>query len=485
MAKQLLILHGYSDGATSFTGLRDYFTRMGAYAPQNVFLLNYASMDDDADFCDFADKLDEDFAKLLQRLGLPPGERFDLACHSTGSLVARAWLRLHYQREREAGVAQPTSPVEHLLLFAPANFGSDLAEMGQSFLGKFRTTFFNTHQVEGNTWETGKRVLQGLEPASPFQWTLSADDLHGDGYFNPELGPDRVCYPFVFAAGTGYGGIEARIIRDRKKPGTDGTVRICGTSLNTRKCVIDFCDPVVKPTWVAERKFDQIPFAIFGQFNHGSLIEGDTAFADAETGPGPWALEALSVTTFKAYADLAAEMAAFTAKHYAKDPFQQFFFRVRDDVGLPVKDYYLDFYVQAENGETDKTLTLEFDKRFESEFYRHSADPSCRALLLNLSELGLFLKKLKQAKARLVFDVVAVSPNREIRYLPGYATLADGKAAGDAPTFLYPNTTTLVEIVMNRVASDKVLHLLDHTLTPVGLPPTATMTSKTGRAEFF
>jgi hypothetical protein len=251
MASKLLIIHGYSDGATSFTALRDFFVESGAYPKGKVFLLNYDSLDDESTFEDFADKLDEDYRKLFQ------GERIDVACHSTGALVARAWLRLHYQRQRDA----PVSPVEHLLMFAPANFGSDLARLGQSFLGKFRSTFFNSNHQREDFMESGRIVLQGLEPASPFQWSLSSDDLHGDGYFNPALGEGKVCFPFVFAAGKAYGGLQGKLIPARGKAGTDGTVRICGTSLNTRKCVVDFAQPVVRPVWVQERKFPAIPFA--------------------------------------------------------------------------------------------------------------------------------------------------------------------------------------------------------------------------------
>jgi len=195
MASKLLIIHGYSDGATSFTALRDFFVESGGYPQDHVFLLNYDSLDDESRFEDFADKLDEDYHKLFN------GERIDVACHSTGALVARAWLRLHYRRQVAAGAKAPASPVEHLLMFAPANFGSDLARLGQSFLGKFRSTFFNSNHQREDFMESGRVVLQGLEPASPFQWSLSADDLHGDGYFNVALGAGKVCYPFVFAAG--------------------------------------------------------------------------------------------------------------------------------------------------------------------------------------------------------------------------------------------------------------------------------------------
>lgn len=475
MATKLLILHGYSDGATSFTGLRDFFQANG-YARDDVFLLNYASMDDQSQFSDFADKLDEDYEKQFA------GERIDLACHSTGSLVVRLWLDLHYARQRAAGRTKPRSPVKHLLMFAPANFGSDLAEMGQSFLGKFRSTFFNSNRKPGDFLESGKFVLQGLEPASPFQWELSSRDLHGEGFFNPELGDDNVCYPFVFAAGRGYSGLQARIIKDRKKPGTDGTVRICGTSLNTRKCIVDFCNREVTPIWVAEKKFESMAFAIFGGFNHGSIIEHSDDFVK---GPGKWALKALQVDSRAKYARFAAEASEFTRRDYDGDPYQQFFFNVKDDVGLPVRDFYIDFYAQLGDGSVHEKLTLEFDKSFEVEFYRHSAEPSCRALLLNLVRLREYFKKLKAAKARLVFDVYAISPIQEIKYLPAFAVVFDDSATGDEPTFLYENTTTLVQIVLNRIATDQVLHLVNFDLQRLTLPPTEASTSTSGRARLL
>jgi hypothetical protein len=475
MATKLLILHGYSDGATSFTGLRDFFQANG-YARDDVFLLNYASMDDQSQFSDFADKLDEDYEKLFA------GERIDIACHSTGSLVVRLWLDLHYARQRAAGRSRPRSPAKHLLMFAPANFGSDLAEMGQSFLGKFRSTFFNSNRKPGDFLESGKFVLQGLEPASPFQWDLSSRDLHGDGFFNPDLGDDNVCYPIVLAAGKGYSGLQARIVRDRKKPGTDGTVRICGTSLNTRKCIVDFCNREVNPIWVSERKFDNMAFAIFGGFNHGSIIEHSDDFVK---GPGRWALKALQVDSRAKYDRLAAECEQFTRRNYDGEPYQQFFFNVNDDVGLPVRDFYIDFYAQLGDGAVHEKLTLEFDKSFEVEFYRHSAEPSCRALLLNLARLREYFKKLKAAKARLVFDVYAISAIKEIKYLPAFAVVFDGSAASDGPAFLYENTTTLVQIILNRIASDQVLHLVNFDLKRLTLPPTEASTSASGRARLL
>jgi hypothetical protein len=202
------------------------------YKREAVAYVSYASLEDAACFKDFSDKLDEDYSRLYGQ------ERIDVACHSTGSLVVRAWLQMRLKRQVEAGL-EPASPVEHLLCFAPANFGSDLTVLGQSFLQKFRMTF-SPNERPGDSFQSGKIVLEDLEPASPFQWDVSLDDLHGQTYFTEALPPERVCYPFVFAAGARPTGIVADLIPGQRKVGTDGTVRICGTSLNTPEVRCEF-----------------------------------------------------------------------------------------------------------------------------------------------------------------------------------------------------------------------------------------------------
>ena len=289
MAKTLLIVHGYSDGSTSFTALGDFFVTHGCYERENVYYLDYSSMDDESTFEDFADKLDTDHRTRLN------GQRIDVACHSTGSLVVRAWLALHAERafRRREDV---DCPVDRLLCFAPANFGSDLAKLGQSFLGRFRTTFFNSHARKQDSWESGKIVLQGLEPASPFQWRLSMIDLHGPlTYFNrdPKHPARKRCFPIVLSASTGYTGVQAELIKERAMAGTDGTVRIAGTSLNTRCCTIDFREEGAKRIWWPDAKFEDVPFAAFAGFNHGSIIDPKTAGFDGPNGPGTWARRAV------------------------------------------------------------------------------------------------------------------------------------------------------------------------------------------------
>ncbi len=107
---------------------------------------------------------------------------------------------------------------------------------------------------------------------------------------------------------------------------------------------------------------------------------------------------------------------------------------------------------------------MEFDETFESQFYTHSDDPSCRVMMINCRKMEGFSKKLRQARARLVFDIEAKSPLPGIEFHKSFFVIFDGNGEErrEEPSFIYPNTTTLVDIVLNRRQSEKLLHLSDH-----------------------
>lgn len=391
-------------------------------------------------------------------------------------------------------------------MLAPANFGSDLAALGQSVLGRIRSTFFNSNSHGEDFLESGKQVLQGLEPASPFQWGLSALDLHEEKtWFRPSDNKKKRCLPFVFAAGSSYGGIQAELLRSRKKPGTDGTVRICGTSLNTRKCTLEFVpgEETVPDefnrkemeisrgqlTWHEEHKFSHMPFGVFADFNHGTIVDpGDLKTSKRRTirdryekSLGQLIVEVLDNhdMTKGDYEAMGERFQAVSKESYqrlrgsAKGKYQQFFFRVRDDVDLTVDDWYLDFSVwtptQGADGKLSwkrhSRLSKAFDRKFESDFHTHSDDPSCRAMMLNCSELEEFVGELNKAKSALLMNVSAKSPVSNVRYRRGQyfmhdgSGLVNGSTGGGEYKFLFPNTTTLVDIILDRVQSDKILSI--------------------------
>jgi pimeloyl-ACP methyl ester carboxylesterase len=494
MPNPILIVHGYSDGPESFLNLGAYLTQSPFnYVSADISYVSYASLDDQANFEDFSDKLDELIEHKYN------GQQIDVICHSTGGLVVRAWLVLQRVRTLEKGIANPQSPVRRLICFAPAHFGSDLAQLGQSFLQKFRATLFNANVRQDQDFQSGKLVLQALEPASPFQWSLSTQDLFGNSYFAAKLlSFDKLCLPFVFAAGNYLSGLQADLVKEIRKPGTDSTVRICGTSLDVRKCVVNFRGNNT-PIWNDEVKFDRIPFCVFDKFSHCTIINPlvipsakppvnplvkKAEFVDANLGPERLLQIALAADT---QADYAAAVAAFdqtSAANYASmagnpngDTFQQFFFKVSDDTGLPIDDYYLDFHVLDAQNVLDSDLTQAFDNFLKADFHTHSVDPSCRVMMINCSRLDEFVKRVVASNAKIAFIISARSPVPGVTYADGSCVIFESSAPtnpGD-PSFLFPNTTTLVEITVVRQESDELLNLLDYKLTAFNyLNPSAT-----------
>jgi len=163
---QVVILHGWSDDSSSFQPLADFLKAQG-FQVLDLFLANYLSMDDGVSI--------EDAAKAMQAAvdGKTKGNElrlpFDLIVHSTGGLVARTWLSAYY-----AGTKPGQMPVQRLVMIAPANFGSKLADVGQTILGRV---------VKGwdHGFHTGKLMLDGLALGSPFQWDLASRDLFAPG----------------------------------------------------------------------------------------------------------------------------------------------------------------------------------------------------------------------------------------------------------------------------------------------------------------
>ena len=465
MAKQLLIVHGYSDGYVSskscFRKLENFLVSNGAYARKAIHFVEYASMDDQSTYEDFADKLNTDYEKKIGA-----GNRVDILCHSTGALVARVWLARRRQRQRERGLPVD-NPAHRMFMFAPANFGSDLARMGQSFLGKLRCTFFNKNAFKNDKGESGRVVLQGLEPASPFQWKLSMADLHTETYFGTDDESGKSCFPFVFAAGDSYKGVQAKLIKARNKPGTDGTVRICGTDMNSRKCTLRSSESGSEITWQKEQKHPSMPFSVFQGFNHGSIINPDEKGFLDPLGPGTALLRALKVNTATQYAKAATDFTKTSDKNYetvigkpTADQYQQFFFKVRDDAGFKVDDFFIDFHVEAADREDKIVLNRMIDDVLESKVTAHSQDRSMRAFLVNLMDLDAFVAHAKSAKAQILITVNARRPSSEVNYEPTTFKVHDFEiSAGNQPAFLWKNTTTLVEIVLNRRQSDKVLKI--------------------------
>src|SRR5690349_6560772 len=90
---------------------------------------------------------------------LAKAERFACITHSTGGPVVRRWMDVHYAGRLEK------CPLQHLVMLAPANHGSALAQLGKVRLARMKFFF------EGV--QPGAGVLDCLELGSAQSWALN------------------------------------------------------------------------------------------------------------------------------------------------------------------------------------------------------------------------------------------------------------------------------------------------------------------------
>ncbi len=152
----------------TYGALPEYLVKLAAGAGvtlelHDVFLGRYVTFDDAVTMTDLTRALDMAIRKEVLS-GMDPGERFAMITHSTGGPLAREW-----QRRFHSG---PTAvcPASHLVMLAPANFGSVLAQLGKSRIGRLRSWFHGL--------EPGAGVLDWLELGSEEAWSLNREWTH-------------------------------------------------------------------------------------------------------------------------------------------------------------------------------------------------------------------------------------------------------------------------------------------------------------------
>ena len=217
----LVFVHGWSVTDTSTYGqlpqqLQQQAAGAGlALTLADIWLSEYVSFNDAVTMSDLVRAFDH----ALRDLHLLDAS-FACITHSTGGPVVREWLRA--QRDKPATYS--TIRLSHLVMLAPANFGSALAQLGKGLLGRLKAWFGGV--------EPGQRILDWLELGSAASLSLNLDYIHGDdpvkrGQFLFVLTgdrPDRKLYDHL----NSYTG----------EDGSDGVVRIAAANLNAHHAVL-------------------------------------------------------------------------------------------------------------------------------------------------------------------------------------------------------------------------------------------------------
>jgi pimeloyl-ACP methyl ester carboxylesterase len=484
MARQVAIVHGWSDTSKSFIPLVEFLKKNG-FGPVPLWLGDYISLDDDVKVEDVAKRMHRVIREMMSSGDLD--QSFDLIVHSTGGLVARQWLATYYPDGKGRDDRKPC-PVRRLVMLAPANFGSKLATMGQSMLGRV---------VKGwkNWFHTGKEMLTGLELASNYQWDLAQRDLflpEAESGASPYLG-DGVL-PFVIVGTHPYTNELRQIVNEN---GADGTVRVPAANLNVRGITVDFSineEVPVKTEWKLRHGNEiEFPLAVLPDRTHGSIITPDnnevTSNPTAQAQLGKLILEALNCASLVAYGDVqkaweaiteeTASLALDDAKRKAFFPrrpvldlfkgdepaaffnqYMQVVVRVVDDHGVDVQDFFLEFF--GPDSKTDAEAIYFHSKVLEEAHVNGSG----RCLYVDRTDLiANYYARIPEGKPKVVaMSVSASPPGDNISYFTNLKIGAAGHVIvhhedETQGRWLRRNCTHFVKMIIPRTPKDGVFKL--------------------------
>ncbi|PWK93059.1 phospholipase [Fulvimonas soli] len=217
----LVFVHGWSVTNTSTYGRMPQQLQQQAAAAgitlalADIWLSEYVSFDDRVTMGDLVRAFD----RALRDLHLVDAS-FACVTHSTGGPVVREWLRA--QRDKPGRYS--TMRLSHLVMLAPANFGSALAVLGKGVLGRLKAWFDGV--------EPGQRILDWLSLGSAESLSLNLDHIHGA---DPAA---KGQYLFVLAGDRPDRKLYDHLNSYTGEDGSDGVVRIAAANLNARHAVL-------------------------------------------------------------------------------------------------------------------------------------------------------------------------------------------------------------------------------------------------------
>jgi pimeloyl-ACP methyl ester carboxylesterase len=455
MSDYTLIVHGWSDCSTSFERLKAFLTAQGIGTLDTILYADYESREDSLTFHDVVDGF---YQQLQQRQIIDAkGKKLldlNIIAHSTGGLVIRHWIWRYY-RDRLADC-----PIKRIIMLAPANFGSPLAHRGKSFLGRLAKGRWRI----GDFLEIGKNLLHGLELASTYQWQLAHQDL-----LLPK--PYYTASQIQVTILTGiddYSGIMGWV----NKPGTDGAVVISGMPVNSVKFTLDFSQrdygsPIMFD-WQQMATSTEIAFGILKEANHGSIVD---ATFDPNHPASQLVLKALTTLNEQEFRALQDELVMLTERTYDDTPneskYQQFFIHALDDQDVDVSDFTIEFALSRSEtnrflpkrlwSDEERKLSQAIHELIASDFHTYTQNSSYRRFLVNINRLKQFLKEARnrlQSEVKISIEIFIPEIEKGIRYETRSLTnviLYDSSAkTPNLPSFFYENTTTLVELRVNR-----------------------------------
>lgn len=462
----IVFVHGYSVSSFDTYGglpariLGEAAGRGLEVNTEHIYLARYISFNDQVRIDDLAAALQAALTDTIY--SRYPKQRFACITHSTGGPLVRTWLSRFYP-------AGENCPLSHLIMLAPANHGSALAQLGKSRVSRIKSWF--------NGLEPGQRVLDWLELGSRGSWTLNTQQLQqqeqvsANGvYFFVLTGQDidRKFYDHINA----YTG----------EPGSDGVVRVASANLNdTWVRLVQEKNDHRRLSIKNRQTGDRVPLRILARKSHSNedmgvmrsvlangedINNADTVDAifeclkvkDSDTYQGVRHTFAVQTDQVQKASMLEKENKLTGTRYYIHDRYCMVIFRIRDSEGHFLRDF--DLLLTSGPGNSADELPPGFFKDRQC----NCRDKSTLTYYLNydimngceeVADNGRIVRPAQPGMRSLGITVIP----RPDKGLVRYASTSLSATPENFAMLLKPNATTLVEIVLQRLLSTEVLRL--------------------------
>lgn len=444
---------------------------------EELFLGRYISFHDEVRLSDisraFRTALADELSDLLQA-----GSRFVCITHSTGGPVVRDWWQRYYETDPQAGIC----PMSHLIMLAPANFGSALAQLGKGRLSRLKSWF------EGV--EPGQGVLDWLELGSSEAWELNSSWITGD---DSRIGPDGI-FPFVLTGQSIDRSFYDNLNSYTGETGSDGVVRVAAAHLGGTYLKLVQEAPQSVPDQPGDFSAEALNIAmlkrapetalrVIGGKSHSGATMGimrSVAESPDDAGSRETVFAILACTQVRTDVEYMALCRRFqeeteivqkwerveVERHlfrsdttFIHDRYTMVMFRVRDDEGHPVTDYDLILTAGPEADPNHLPPGFFIDRQ------RNSLNPEVITYFLNCDAMkgapavvaadGSIIRAALPGAGMFGFKLIARPDSGFVHYLPCEITASEEML----DQALHANSTTLVDIVLRRVVRKNVFRV--------------------------
>ena len=424
---------------------------------QEIFLGRYISFNDEVELVDIARAFD--MAVKEQLAGV---ERFVCITHSTGGPVIRDWWSRYYKNSRP--------PLSHLIMLAPANFGSALAQLGKGKLSRIKAWFDGV--------EPGQGVLNWLAIGSAQAWKLNREWIYSDG---SQIGPDGV-FPFVLTGQSIDRKLYDHLNSYTGELGSDGVVRASTANLNATHIRLEQESVVTGNTVSISSRLKEagykespaVPFRIVKGKSHsgprmgimksvekepdGNGQETVNAIFDClkvkDRGDYQAVIEKFKVETEQVQQDeLIEPKEGFFGRTFIHDRFSQVIFRLTDTEGNAVRDYDLVFTAGPDNSPDQLPPGFSIDRQ------QNKNSPDTVTYYFNYDVMNGAPANPERGEIKSALQMGLQIWPRPDRGFVRYVTCHIEASADMLDKVLKPNSTTLIDIYLQRVVSKEVFRL--------------------------